>query len=439
MNTPERKNETAEARGNGGVTPPFSGSQTANRASESAEPTSPSSATPADSNSSHAGSGVKSPSTRRQMVGIVVGLIVLGALALGFLPRWHQKQVAKADMSQLAIPSVSVISPVTGTNAGGLALPAEIKPWLEASIYARANGYLSNWVADIGAHVKAGELLAIIETPDLDQQLAQAKAQLDLAQANLHLAQTTDDRWKELLKTASVSEQAAAEKAAARETAAASVEASAANVRRLQELVAFQRVVAPFAGTITLRAVDVGDLIVAGSGGQQLFHLAQTDKLRVYVRVPEPHALGIAPGQEATLATPENPGRQFAAKVVTTSEAISAASRTLLTELEVDNSQHQILPYSYGELTLKENNSSPPLTLPSNTLLFRAQGLQVSVVGADGTVELRSVQVGRDFGQTVEIRGGVTPADKVIINPTDSLVNGIKVHIQAAADPMAAK
>jgi membrane fusion protein, multidrug efflux system len=294
-------------------------------------------------------------------------------------------------------------------------------------------------VADIGAHVTNGQLLAEIETPDLDQQLEQAKAQLELSQANLHLAETTDARWKELLKTASVTEQEAAEKAAGRETAAASVAADQANVRRLEELVAFQRVTAPFDGTITIRSVDNGDLIVAGSGGQELFHIAQTDKLRVYVRVPEPNASGIAPGQTATLTTPASPGRSFTAKVTTTSQAISVISRTLLTELEVDNSQHQILPNSYGELSLKENNTAPPLTLPSNSLIFRAQGLEVGVVRADGTVELRSVQVGRDFGQTVEIRTGVTSADRVITNPTDSLVDGAKVQIQAVSETVAAK
>jgi RND family efflux transporter MFP subunit len=382
---------------------------------------------------------VRTPSKRALIVGVVLALLVIGGLMLGFLPRLHQRQAAKADMNELAIPSVSVVSPAKGTDNGGLSLPAEIRPWKEASIFARANGYLKNWEADIGAHVQAGQLLAEIETPDLNQQLEQAKAQLVLSQANLHLAQVTDDRWQVLLKTASVSEQAAAEKAAARETAAASVEADRANMKRLQELVSFQRVTAPFDGTVTIRAVDVGDLIIAGSGGQQLFHLAQTDKLRVYVRVPEPHALGIAPGQVATVTTPESPGKVFTGKVVTTSEAISAISRSLLTELEVDNSQHQILPYSFGEVILKENNTEPPLVLPSNTLLFRAQGLQVATVGPDGAVELRSVEVGRDFGQTVEIQGGVTAADHVIINPTDSLVNGIKVRVQPAANVVAAK
>jgi RND family efflux transporter MFP subunit len=342
-------------------------------------------------------------------------------------------------MNQLVIPTVSVVSPVPEKQGEGMVLPAEIRPWQEASIFARANGYLKDWVADIGAHVQAGQLLAEIETPDLDQQLEQAKAQLVLSQANLQLAQVTDERWKVLLKTASVSEQAAAEKAAARETAAASVEADRANMRRLQELVSFQRVVAPFAGTITSRSTDIGDLIIAGSGGRELFHIAQTDKLRVYVRVPEPYALGIAPGQTATLTTPATPGKSFDAKVTTTSEAISTASRTLLTELEVDNSKNQVLPYSYGELRLHENNSASHLILPSNSLLFRAQGLQVAVVGSDGTVEMRPVQVGRDFGQSVEITHGVTTADQVIANPTDSLVSGIKVRVLSAPKTVAEK
>ena len=398
---------------------------------------------PNSANEPLAGDGAQlvsaSSAKRRRIAGIIIALIVIGALIIGFLPRWHQRQTAMSDMNQLAVPTVSVVSPAPGKPESGLVLPAEIKPWREASIYARANGYLKDWVADIGAHVQSDQLLAEIETPDLDQQLEQAKAQLQLSQANLHLAETTDARWKILLKTASVTEQEAAEKAAGRETAAASVAADHANVRRLEELVAFQRVTAPFDGTITIRSVDNGDLIIAGSGGQELFHIAQTDKLRVYVRVPEPNASGIAPGQTATLTTPASPGRSFTAKVTTTSEAISTVSRTLLTELEVDNSQHQILPYSYGELSFKGNNTDSPLTLPSNTVLFRAQGLQVGVVRPDGTVELRTVQVGRDFGQTIEILGGVTASDRVIINPTDSLVSGASVRVQAAPNTAAAK
>jgi len=411
--------------------------QIAMKSPERTDKTARSSQPPVDV-ASNPGEAKKSPK-RKAIAVVIIALLLIGGLVLGYLPRRQQLRTATADMNQLALPTVSVVSPTPGKPGSGLVLPAEIRPWREASIFARANGYLKDWVADIGAHVQAGQLLAEIETPDLDQQLEQAKAQLVLSQANLHLAQVTDDRWKALLKTASVSEQAAAEKAAARETAAASVEADRANMRRLQELVSFQRVVAPFAGTITLRSTDIGDLIVAGSGGKELFHMAQTDKLRVYVRVPEPSAPNIAPGQVATLTTPASRGRSFEAKVTTTSEAISTVSRTLLTELEVDNSKGQILPYSYGELTLKDNNSAPPLTLPSNTLLFRAQGLQVGVVGSDGTVELRPVQVGRDFGQTVEITGGLTTADRVITNPTDSLVSGMKVRTAEASGSVASK
>ena len=197
--------------------------------------------------------------------------------------------------------------------------------------------------------------------------------------------------------------------------------------------------VAPFAGTVTIRAVDVGDLIVAGSGGRQLFHLAQADKLRVYVRVPQTSAFGIAPGQAASLTIPELPGQPFPAKVVTTSESISIISRTLLAQLEVDNSQHRILPYSYGEVRFEESKANPVLTLPSNTLLFRAEGLQVAVAGPNGVVELRKVQVGRDFGQTVEIITGVTAADRVITNPSDSLVTGIKVRVAESTSSVASK
>jgi len=377
-------------------------------------------------------------SRRVRTAAIIIPLIVIGGLLLGFFPRWHERRTANSDMNQLAIPTVSVVSLMPLKMVDGLILPAEIRPWREASIYARANGYLKDWVADIGAHIRANQLLAEIETPDLDQQLDQAKAQLVLAQANLHLAETTDDRWQHLLKTASVSEQEAAEKSAARETAAASVDAERANVRRLQELVSFQRVIAPFDGTVTRRQVDIGDLIVAGSGGQELFHIAQTGKLRVYVHVPEPYALDVAPGQTATLTTPESPGLVFDAKVITTSESIATASRTLLTELEVDNSKNQILPYSYGEINFKPNRANPPLTLPSNVLIFRSLGLQVGVVRPDGTVELRPVKVGRDFGQNIEILGGLTPADQVIANPTDSLVDGVKVRVQAATNSVAA-
>jgi membrane fusion protein, multidrug efflux system len=367
---------------------------------------------------------VTSSAKRWCMVGTIILLIVLSGFMVDFLPHWPQRRTASAAMDQLAVPTVSVVSLAPLIPRDGLILPADIHPWREASISACADGYLKDWTADMGVHVQAGQLLAEIETPGLDQQLEEAKAQLVLAQANFHLAET-------LLKTGSMP---AAETAAARETAATGVEVERADVRRLQEQVSSHRVVAPFAGTITKRNVETGELISAAKG-QEMFHIAQTRKIRVYVHVPKPYAFSIAPGQAATLTILENPGPIFAAKVTTISGA--SASRTLLAELEVDNSQHQILPYSYGEIIFKPDNLLPPLILPTNALILRGHGLQVAVVRTDNTVELRSVQIGRNFGETVEILGGVTPSDRVIPNPTDSLANGAKVRVNLLDGPSA--
>jgi RND family efflux transporter MFP subunit len=389
---------------------------------------------------SGAGQPAAAPGGMRRVVVIIIAVVILiGALALGFFPRWHQRQTAEASTVELAIPTVDVIAPKYDAPTNGLMLPAEIRPWREASIYARVNGYLKDWQVDIGAHVKQNQQLALIETPDLDQQLDQARAQLELSRANLRLAKITDDRWQELLKTAAVTQQDADTKTAGRETASASVDADLANVRRLEQLVSYEKIIAPFAGVVTRREVDIGDLIIAGNGGSELFHMAQTDKLRIYVHVPEPDALGIAVGQTANLVTPENPGRAFTATVITTSEAIATASRTLLVELEVDNSTNQILPYSYGDLRFTANHAKPVLIVPSDSVLFRAQGLQVGVVGPDDIVQLRSVIEGRDFGQTIEILSGVTPSDRVIINPSDSLIGGIKVRVAGDSSDEAKK
>ena len=375
------------------------------------------------------------PSGHTRMIAFAgFAVFLICALVLGFIPRWHQRQIAMADTSELAITTVTVVSPKPGKEETSLMLPAEVQPWRLASVYAQASGYLKDWLTDIGTHVQAGQLMADIETPNLNEELQEAQAELDLAQANLRLAIITDQRWQTLLKTRSVSVQEAAVKSAARETAIASVKAAQANLQRLQDLVAFQRVVAPFKGVITLRNVDIGDLIVAGSGGKELFQVAQADKLRAYIRVPEPYAGGVTTGEVASLTTPENPGITFTGKVITTSEAISPISRTLETELEVDNSKNKILPYSFGEVTLKTNTKHPLMTLPANTLLFRAQGLQVGVVLPNNTVELRSVQIGRDFGTTIEILGGVSRTDRVIENPSESLVSGIKVRVQTPAE-----
>jgi membrane fusion protein, multidrug efflux system len=361
-------------------------------------------------------------------VATVAAVLVVAGFIIGFIPRWHQRGLLRAETVELATPTVAVVSPAPSQASTGLLLPAEVRPLLEAPIYARANGYLKRWLVDIGAHVEAGQLLAEIDTPELDQQLEQARAQLAESEAALTLAKTTADRWADLLKTASVSEQENAEKQADFALKSATVEADRANVHRLEELQSFERVTAPFAGTITARNTDVGDLIMAGSG-KELFHLAQTQTLRVYVRVPQSAAAGISAGQSADLVIPEMPGKVFPATVTTTSEAMSTDSRTLLTELQVDNSSGAILPGSYAQVRFIAPTLHTTLTLPSNTLLFRAEGLQVGIVGPDNKVQLRSVQVGRDFGQSIEVLSGVAATDRVIVNPADSLVGGITVRI----------
>ncbi len=358
-------------------------------------------------------------------------LVVVGAVA-GLVPRWLHRTALRTETRELAIQTVSVVSPAPGEATTGLILPAEAKALVEAPIYARTSGYLKRFLVDIGSRVKEGDLLAEIDTPELNQELDQARAQLVQAQAALALAKTTADRWAVLLKTASVSEQEAAEKQADLELKSANVEAARANVRRLEDLQSFERVTAPFAGTITARGTDVGQLVTASSG-KELFRLAQTGTLRVFVRVPQAAAQGVAPGQMAELTIPELPGRVFPAKVVRTSAAISADSRTLLTELEVDNSRGEILAGTYVQVRLMEAKANPALTLPANTLLFRSEGTQVGVVGADNKVALRNVTLGRDFGPTIEVLDGVGPTDRVILNPADSLVGGTTVRVAEAA------
>jgi membrane fusion protein (multidrug efflux system) len=367
----------------------------------------------------------------RRVAAWVGAILVVGFFA-GLLPRLHQREALRAETRDLAIPSVMVVSPAPGLPGDAVALPAEVKPYIEAPIYARSSGYLKSWLVDIGAKVEAGELLAEIDAPELLQELAQARAQLAQAQANLALAKITAARWSDLLKTASVSEQEAAEKQADLALKSATVDAFEANVRRLLQLKSFSSVTAPFAGTITARRIDIGDLIVAGSV-KELFRLAQTRTLRVFVRVPQALARAVRVGQTTELTVPEIPARVFPAKVVRTAGAMDSQSRTLYTELEVDNAKDEILSGSFAQVRFVETKLATALSLPSNTLLFRAEGLQVGVVNAQGKVELRSVSLGRDYGAQVEVLGGVTPADRVIVNPADSLVSGTTVRVVDAA------
>ena len=364
---------------------------------------------------------------------LVVLVIIAAGLVAGFVPRMMHRKALGRDTQELSISTVQVINALPGKATASLILPAEVKAFQEAPIYARASGYIKKWYADIGAVVTAGQLLADIDTPELDQQLSGAKAELVQAEAAESLAKITANRWAELLKTASVSEQENAEKQADLKLKTATVDAAKANVHRLQDLQSFTHVTAPFPGTLTLRDIDTGDLI---SPGKELFRLADTGKLRVFVRVPQTATPGIATGVGADITVPEFPGRKFSAKVARTAGAIDNSSRTLLTELEVENPKNEILPGSYVQVSFRDLKADPALVLPANAFLFRAEGMQVGVVDADGRVTLQNVVVGRDFGRSIEVLSGITAKDRIIVNPADSLISGTQVRIAEA--PLAA-
>jgi len=358
----------------------------------------------------------------------VLVLVLVLLVGVGLVGRFRQRVALSAENKVLAMPTVSVVSAMSAKGAAGLAIPGEIKPWIEAPIYSRANGYLKRRYVDIGMEVKEGQLLAEIDTPEAGQDLERARAQLKQTEASLGLSKTTAARWEQLLKSSSVSEQEASEKLADHKLKAATADAARAEVRRLQEVRSFSRITAPFSGTITARNIDSGDLIVAG-GAKELFHLAQTNRLRVFVQVPQAMARGIEAGQASEVNLPEFPGQVFTAKVIRSAGSFTDTSRTMQVELEVDNSQGKIMSGGYAQVRFTEAKLDAALTLPSNTLLFRADGPQVGVVLPDGTVELRKVALGRDFGQTIEIASGVTPKDRVIVNPSDSLAAGAKVAV----------
>jgi RND family efflux transporter MFP subunit len=338
-----------------------------------------------------------------------------------------------AETQKLSVPTVAVVSPKPGESPSGIPFPAEVKPWVEASIYARANGYLKRRLVDIGAHVRAGQLLAVVETPELDQDLERSRGQLAQAQAALGLSKITAERWAGLLKTASVSEQDNAEKQADFKLKTAAYDAALAEVRRLEWVRSFNRITAPFAGIVTVRNVDEGDLIVAASG-KELFHLSQTRRLRVYVQVPQGMARSIRAGQTAEMTVPDLPGGVFKPVVARTAGAMASDSRTLLVELELNNPREEVLAGCYAQVRFTQARTTPVLTLPARTFLFRPEGPQVGVVLPDGKVELRSAKLGRDFGPTVEILSGVRPEDRVIVNPSDSLRTGAIVRIAQASE-----
>ena len=373
----------------------------------------------------------RSPVTFRLTATLAAALIVTGLVA-GLLPRFLQPSELSAETPKPSVPTVTVVSPKPGQSTSNLPLTAEVKPWVEAPIYARANGYLKRRLVDIGSQVQSGQLLAEIDVPELSQELDRARAQLAQAEAALGLSKLTAERWAGLLKTASVSEQENAEKQADFKLKTASLEYARAEVRRLEKLESYTRITAPFAGAITARTIDSGDLIVA-AGGKELFHLAQTKKLRVFVQVPQAMARSIRTGQTAEMSVPEIPGRVFKPKVIRTAGVIASDSRTLLVELELDNPKGEVLAGGYAQVRFTEAKMEAALTLPSNTVLFRPEGPQVGVVRPDGKVELRKVKLGRDFGPTIEILTGVSAKDRVIVNPGDSLVTGAAVSVARPA------
>lgn len=357
--------------------------------------------------------------------------LCLLAAAAGLLPRMRARAALREETRELAVPTVLVTSPAPGRASAPPAFPAEVRPVLESPIHARAAGYLRRWLVDLGGRVEAGQLLAEIDSPEVAQELRRARADLAHAQAAESLARATAARWEKLLAAGTASQQEAAEKRADLDLKSAQAAAAAAGVKRLEELESFQRVTAPFAGVVIARRVDVGELV--GPGSRELFRLAQSGTLRVFVRLPQAFARAVEPGQAAELLLPERPGRAFPAKVVRTAGVIDPASRTLLTELELENKGGEILAGSFGQVRFSQARPEAALTLPATTLLFRAAGPQVGVVGADGRVAVRAVTIGRDFGATVEILGGVGTVDRVIINPPDSLADGLVVRVAAEA------
>jgi RND family efflux transporter MFP subunit len=365
-------------------------------------------------------------------------LLIIGLLG-GFGPRLSKSKVAAVDTQELAVSTVSIVSPSMDPAPDGLMLPAEVRPWQEASIFSRVNGYLKTWYVDIGAFVKQDQVLAEIDTPDLDHQLEQARNQAVQAKASAAIAKITNEKWQKLWKEGVVSELDADNTAANQNTTAANQQAFEANLRVLEQQVAFKRITAPFPGVITNRQTNVGDLIVANNVSNEMFHIQQIDPLRVYFWLPQGNSADVKVGQSIDVVFPAPVNKTMEAEVATTSNAIAPNSRTLLVELHMTNPNNEIQAGSYAEVRLPPSVLGRILTIPDTALLFRAQGLQVGILKPDNTVELRDIKVGRDFGTTIEVTSGVSPSDKVVNNPPDSLVSGEVVRVSSRVPQAGAK
>jgi RND family efflux transporter MFP subunit len=371
----------------------------------------------------------------------IAAIVAVTVLVFGIWSRVKAEKSLRAETTQVALTSVSVALPKPATPAAEIILPGNVQPYITSPIYSRTNGYLKKWYFDIGAHVKKGQLLAVIETPEVDQQLQQARSNLLTAQANLALAAITKARYQGLLKTNAVSKQDVDNAVGTYNANKAIVEADQASVQQYEALVSFERIYTPFDGVITARNTDIGDLINSGSAGgvkTDLFHIAQPGTLRVYVNVPEEYSRGIKAGMIGDLTLAEFPGRRFQGKVVRTADAINMTTRTLLIEIDVDNPTGTLLTGSYAEVHLAIPTQGATYLIPVNTLLFRTEGLRVGIV-RDGKVVLTTVIPGHDFGNEIEIVAGLTSNDQIIVNPPDSIVQGQQVQVVQASLPGDAK
>jgi RND family efflux transporter MFP subunit len=374
----------------------------------------------------------------RHFLGLLIVALIL--VTWGEVHRVMARSALRQKTTDEAAQIVMTVAPTRSAAGEELVLPGTVQAFSEARIYARTNGYLKSWLVDIGSAVRKGQLLAEIDTPEVDQQLAQAIADLATARANEALSNTTNRRWNDLLVTESVSKQDADEKAGDAAAKKAIAESAAANVSRLHQLESFKRVVAPFDGIITARNTDIGALINAGeSAGSELFRVADTHKLRIYVQVPEPYAAAAKPGLEADLRFSEQAGKGYAATTVRTANALDPVLRTLQVELELDNAQNQLFPGAYAEVHFKMAGSASSVRLPANTVLFRAPGPQVAIVDARHRIQLKSIVQGRDFGGTIEVLSGLNPDDAVVVNPPDSIVDGATVRVTSSPPVQAPK
>jgi RND family efflux transporter MFP subunit len=379
-----------------------------------------------------AGPTVGQPGKKRGGLWAILALLIVAAIVVaGIVPRWRAKAALRTETNDLAVPSVSVVHPKLGGSVSEITLPGNIQAYTDSPIYARTNGYLKKWYVDIGARVTAGQLLADIETPEVDQQLDQARADLNTAQANYNLSEITSNRYQDLLKTDSVSKQDVDNANGDFAAKKAMVSSAQYNVKRLEELQSFEKIYAPFEGVITARNTDVGHLINSGNGGPatELFHIAAIRTMRVYINLPQQYSQAAKPGIASDLTFQEFPGRRFQGKLVRTSDAIDIASRTLLVEVDVDNPHGEILPGAYTEVHLKIPSGAPALILPVSSLIFRSDGLQVGTVQNGNRAALTRITLGRDMGSEIEVVSGLTADDLVIANPPDSLISGETVRI----------